>query len=288
METKRREVANSNNIMKLYIKQLRPVLGNREKNLEMMIEAIDEAIKLEKEIVIFPELALTGNSIEDIAYDVAIKKVPSSLLEKSKNIDIIFGAIELGEDEFLYNTAYYLTNGEVAGKHRKIYLADYNGSTESRIFASGEKLETIDTKFGKVGILMSEDFHHQSTQYILSQAGIKYLFVLSNEVAVLNENGIGKEMETLAKANSLLNGIFTIFVNRIGIEDGKHFYGNSFVVDPNGKIIEKVEAFKDLALDCQLDRSEIRRARIRRPLLKNENIRLVVSELKKVVTDKRG
>ena len=273
--------------MKLYIKQIKPVLGNTEKNLNIMVKAIDEAISEKKEIIIFPELSLTGHLLEDIVADVAIKEIPKILLEKSIDIDIVFGAVEIGENEFLYNTGYYLSKGEIIGKHRKVYLANYNGNTESRIFAQGNKIEGFDTKFGKVGILMQEEFYHQSAQNILAQDGVKYLIVLANDTIQFDIDGIGEELKMIAKTNSLLNGMFTIVANRIGVEDGQSFYGQSFVVDSNGKIIAIAPAFEDKELVCDIDESEIRRSRLRKPLLKNENIKLTIEEMRRVAKNQR-
>lgn len=273
--------------MKLYIKQIKPVLGNTGKNLDIMVKAIDEAISEKKEIIIFPELSLTGHLLEDIAIDIAIKNVPKILLEKSKDIDIVFGAVEIGENEFLYNTGYYLSKGEVIGKHRKVYLANYNGKTESRIFAQGNKIEGFDTKFGKVGILMQEEFYHQSAQNILAQDGVKYLIVLANDTIQFDIDGVGEELKMIAKTNSLLNGMFTIVANRIGVEDGQSFYGQSFVVDSNGKIVSIAPAFEDKELVCDIDESEIRRSRLRKPLLKNENIKLTIEEMRRIAKNQR-
>ena len=75
--------------MKVYIGQIKPTLGNVEKNLNMMLEVIDKAIAEKNDIVVFPELSLTGYSLEDIVFDVAIKEVPSVLLEKSKVFKVI-------------------------------------------------------------------------------------------------------------------------------------------------------------------------------------------------------
>lgn len=274
--------------MKLYIKQLKPVLGSFEKNLGMMEASIDEAIELGKELIVFPELALNGNTLEDIAYDIAIKEVPTLLLEKSKKIDIIFGASELGEDDFVYNTAFYLSDGKVLGKHRKIYLANYGGSAESRIFAEGNSINVIDTKFGKIGMILGEEFYHQSVEHLLAQAGAKYIFVLASEIAHLDVERVGEEIELVARTNSLLNGIYTIVANRVGVEDGRTFIGRSLVVAPNGKIIQEVAAFEENDLSCDLDNSEIRRTRAKKPLLKNEKTQITIKELKKIIKEKRG
>mgnify|MGYP002415198303 CR=1 FL=1 len=180
--------------MKVYIGQIKPTLGNVEKNLNMMLEVIDKAIAEKNDIVVFPELSLTGYSLEDIVFDVAIKEVPSVLLEKSKEIGIIFGAVELGEEEYPYNTAYYLEDGKVVHKHRKVYLPTYGAYQEGRNFMAGDKVRAFDTKFGRLGILICEDVWHQSTQYILAQDGAKYVFTTSipAQKAAANKRVIGE------------------------------------------------------------------------------------------------
>lgn len=267
--------------MKLYIDQIKPKLGNRAYNLETMLQVIDRAIDEKNEVVVFPELSLTGHSLEDIAFEVGIDKVPQELSEKSKEIDIIFGAVEIGEEDYPYNTAYYLSEGKVLGKHRKVYLSDYGYSTESRCFMKGNSFDVIETKFGKIGILLGDEIYHQSAQYILAQKGVKYLFNLINGVGTLkgDKENVGSNTKLVAKANSVMNGIFTIVANRAGVEDGLAFYGNSFVVSPDGNICIEGEYFKEGNITCNLDEGEIRRARTKYPFFKSEDRRLTVCEV---------
>ena len=270
--------------MRVFIDQTKPKLGNTDYNLKMMVESVEKAIQGKNDIVIFPELALTGHNLEDIAFEVGEKEVPAILLEKSREIDIVFGCVELGEEEYPYNTAYYLSEGKVLGKHRKVYLSNYGAACESRCFMSGDRFESIETKFGKVGILIGDEIYHQSAQYILAQQGIKYLFVLVNGVAKLGacKEEIGKNLKLAAQSNSLLNGVFTLVANRTGIEDGFSFYGNSFVAMPNGEIAAQGEYFENSNLVVSLEDGEIRRARTIFPFFKNENMRLTIEELKAI------
>ena len=275
--------------MKLYLDQTKPLLGNVEKNLEIMLEAVEKAIAGGYDLIVFPELSLTGNVLEDIVFDIGIKEVPEVLLKKSKAIDIVFGAVEIGEEEYSYNTAFYLSHGEVLGKHRKVYLADYGMSSESRCFMKGNSISAFDTKFGKIGILIGDDFYHQSAQFILAQEGIKYLVVLGNEVATITESkeNINRRAKLTAQVNSMLNGVYTIFANRSGIEDGVIFCGNAFVVSPSGEIIKEGETFKSGEVSCVLDTREIRKARIKTPFFKNEDRKLTINEMKRIETNQR-
>lgn len=270
--------------MKIHVEQMKPTLGNIEKNLELMITAIDRAIESKKDLIIFPELALTGYSLEDIVFDVAIKEVPEILLEKSKKISIIFGAAELGEEEYPYNTAYYLENGRVLHRHRKVYLPDYGAYCEGRYFMAGNKFRAFDTKFGSVGILICEDAWHQSAQYILAQDGAKFVFVLFNSPAIIGKKkeDLSENWKVLLKTNSLLNGVYTVAVNRVGVEDGTTFFGNSFIVAPNGEILSEGKYLSEDSFGVELEEAKIRRARFSAPMFKTENINLTTNELKRI------
>lgn len=274
--------------MKVYIGQIKPTLGNMEKNLNMMLEVIEKAIEEKSDIVVFPELSLTGYSLEDIVFDVAIKEVPSVLLEKSKKISIVFGAVELGEEEYPYNTAYYLEDGKVLHKHRKVYLPTYGVYQEGRSFMAGNKMRAFDTKFGRMGILVCEDVWHQSAQYLLAQDGAKYMFILFNSPAVVGKRKeeLSEGWKTIVKTNSLLNGVYSVAVNRAGVEDGITFFGNSFVVDPNGNIVAEGKYLSEDSFTCELEETEIRRARFKAPMFKTENLNLTRKEIERIENKK--
>ncbi|WP_291259519.1 nitrilase-related carbon-nitrogen hydrolase [Fusobacterium sp.] len=274
--------------MKVYMGQMKPTLGNVEKNLEMMIEHIDRAIEEKSDIVVFPELSLTGYSLEDIVFDVAINEVPNVLLEKSKEISIVFGAVELGEEDYPYNTAYYLEDGRLLHKHRKVYLPDYGAFSEGRYFMAGNKFRAFDTKFGRMGILVCEDIWHQSAQYILAQDGAKYVFILFNSPVVIGKKkeDISVQWKTILGSNSLLNGVYSIGVNRVGVEDGTTFFGNSFVVAPNGEVIAEGKYLAEDGICCELDEAQLRRSRFKAPMFKTENINLTKRELERIENKK--
>ena len=174
--------------MRVHIEQMKPVLGDREKNLLKMLEAIDKGIANGEDLIVFPELCLNGYVLEDLVFETAIKDVPEILLEKSREISIIFGAVEMGEGDYPYNTLFYLEDGKVVYKHRKVYLANYGMFFEGRYFISGDKVRAFDTKFGRVAMVQGEDMMHQSVQFILAQDNAKYIFVSAAAPARLGIN----------------------------------------------------------------------------------------------------
>lgn len=275
--------------MKVYLAQMNPYLGNIEKNLEKTCKIIENAIKEKAEIVVFPELSLTGYLLEDLVGEVYIKEVPKELLELSKKISIIFGAIELGRDSYLYNTAYYLEEGILKGKHRKVYLPTYGLFDEGRYLKSGNSVKAFETKFGKIGMLICEDAWHQSSGFILSQDGAETIFVLVNSPT----RGFGEKLAIEEEWNSIIlstaitNVVGVVMCNRVGIEDGVSFWGGSRIISPEGKLLYKEELFKEKESLIGIGESDIRRARIKSPVGKNENLSLVISELRRIEKEQK-
>ena len=274
--------------MRVHIEQMKPVLGDREKNLLKMLEAIDKGIASGEDLIVFPELCLNGYVLEDLVFETAIKDVPEILLEKSREISIVFGAVEMGEGDYPYNTLFYLEDGKIIYKHRKVYLANYGMFFEGRYFMSGDKIRAFDTKFGRMAMVQGEDMMHQSVQFILAQDNAKYIFVSAAAPARLgiNKHDISSQWRDILKSSSYLNGVYTIFANRVGVEDGITFFGNSMAVAPNGDIIQEADFMKEGSLSCELSDRRVRTARIATPIFKNENLDLVKREIERIIKGK--
>ncbi|MDO4589288.1 MAG: nitrilase-related carbon-nitrogen hydrolase [Fusobacterium sp.] len=276
--------------MRVHIEQMKAVLGDTEKNLLRMLEGIDKAISNGDDLIVFPELCLNGYVLEELVFESAIREVPAILLEKSQEISIIFGAVEMGEEDYPYNTLFYLEDGKVIAKHRKVYLADYGMFYEGRYFKNGDKIRAFDTKFGRVAMLQGEDIKHQSVQLILSQDRAKYIFVSAAVPTTLGitKHSISSEWRELLKTNSYLNGVYTVMANRVGVEDGVTFFGNSMLVAPDGEVIEEAKFMKEDSLSCELTERRLRATRIANPIFKNENLDLTMRELKRIAEEKNN
>lgn len=276
--------------MRVHIEQMKAVLGDTEKNLLRMLEGIDKAISNGDDLIVFPELCLNGYVLEELVFESAIREVPAILLEKSQEISIIFGAVEMGEEDYPYNTLFYLEDGKIIAKHRKVYLADYGMFYEGRYFKNGDKIRAFDTKFGRVAMLQGEDIKHQSVQLILSQDRAKYIFVSAAVPTTLGitKHSISSEWRELLKTNSYLNGVYTVMANRVGVEDGVTFFGNSMLVAPDGEVIEEAKFMKEDSLSCELTERRLRATRIANPIFKNENLDLTMRELKRIAEEKNN
>ncbi len=270
--------------MKAAIAQIKPTLGNIEKNIEIMLEEIEKAIEKNMDLIVFPELALSGYLLEEMVYDVCVN-VPEKLMKASNRISILFGGVEKGQDNYIYNSAFYLEDGRLSHTHRKVYLPTYGMFFEGRYFKTGDRFRAFDTKHGRLGVLICEDAWHQSASYILSQDGADYMFCLVNSPARGFENGVdsvAKDWESISYLISSMTGSYFVLVNRVGVEDGLTFWGGSEVVSPTGKILAKGSYFDAETLYVELHEREIRRARFASPVLKNEDIDLTIRELKRI------
>ncbi len=273
--------------MKLGVAQINPVLGDIEKNKKIMVKEIEKAIELDLDLVVFPELALTGYLLEELTYEVS--GIPMEFYELSKKISILFGGIEETKSYDFYNSAFYLENGKLQHTHRKIYLPTYGMFDEGRYVKSGTSLKAFDTKFGRFGILICEDAWHISNPYLLSLDGADYVFTLANSPS----RGAHKEWlspnktwDNMMRTYSKLLTSFYIFVHRTGYEDGISFFGNSKVYLPNGELLGEAKHFEEELLIVELDKNSLRRARIENPIMRGERPELVKMILEDIM-DKR-
>lgn len=270
--------------MKLAVAQINPTLGNIEKNKIKMISYIENAIKKGVELVVFPELSLTGYLLEDLTYDVV--GIPEEFYELSKKISILFGGIEESRDYYYYNSAFYLEDGKLQHTHRKVYLPTYGLFDEGRYLKSGNEIKAFDTKFGRFGILICEDAWHLSNPYVLSMDGADYVFTLANspsrgaQKSKLSPNQTWDEM---MKTYSKLLTSFYIFAHRVGYEDGVNFFGGSRVYSPNGAVLGEAKNFEEEMIVVDLDKRDLRRARINNPVMRDEKPELVMRSLNKII-----
>ncbi|HXF06555.1 MAG TPA: nitrilase-related carbon-nitrogen hydrolase [Blastocatellia bacterium] len=276
--------------------QIKPVLGDLRRNLEIHREYIARAVERGSDLIVFPELSLTGYYLEDLVPDVALdprrSDIFATLAEQSEihDIDIVVGFVEVADDFRFFNAAAYLSHGELRHIHRKVYLPTYGMFDEGRYLAPGEMLRAFDTRWGRMGMLICEDMWHPSTTYVLAQDGAQVILCLSAGPGrgVRQQEKLGSRLawETITRAASQAYMIYTLYVNRVGFEDGAFFSGGSEVVDPFGRPVVRASEPDETLLVAELDQQEIRRARTFYPLLRDERLDLTLRELKRIYAER--
>ncbi len=278
--------------IKVGLAQITPKLGDVEANLALHLKTIEEAAESGVELLVFPELSLTGYRLRDLAFSVAIRptvKDPifAKLLEASRDMDIVVSFVEADQRQKFHIAAGYLSGGNLIHLHRKVYLPTYGMFDEGRYFAWGDNVRAFDTRFGRAGILVCEDFWHASTPYILWLDGADILILVSASpgrgLATEQQIGSARWVEHINQAYASMFTDFVIHTNRTGFEDGVTFWGGSTVYDPEGNLIVKGPYYEEALIIAKLDLNQLRRARIRLPLLRDERVELTMRELKRVL-----
>ncbi len=280
--------------LRLALAQISTKLGDVQANLEKHLAYIRRARRVGANLIVFPELSLTGYVLQDLASTVALQPVPDdpifrSLLKASLVIDIAVGFVEEDVRNRFYISSAYLSRGEVVHVHRKVYLPTYGMFDEGRFFALGDRVQAFDTHFGRMGMLICEDFWHASPPYLLWLDGADlFLFMSSSPVRGL---GAGTELETarwVERVNRGYANLFTSFVahtNKVGFEDGLNFWGGAMVFDPNGKQVAKGPYHEEGLTLAELDLNQLHRTRARLPLLRDERTALVQRELQRILSE---
>jgi NAD+ synthase (glutamine-hydrolysing) len=256
---------------KIALAQINPALGDIEKNIKKHLSFCDKAIKKGADLIVFPELSLTGYSLKDLNFDIALNPVNPAvlkpLLEKSKKIDIICGGVEENDKFAVYNSAFYISKGRIQYTHRKVYPPDYGMFEEMRYFTRGNSADVPDTKFGKIGILVCEDLWHMSLPLIQALKGAKIIITIAcspTRLALNSKSKILKNYEINSEHHrtyARLLSSYIVFCNRVGFEDGVNFWGGSEVIDPFGNVDKAAKFFDEDLIISVINLDTVRRAR---------------------------
>lgn len=276
----------------LALAQINTRLGDVEANLEKHLSLVKEARASGADLLIFPELSLTGYVLQDLTPTVALRPIPDDpvfrrLLAASQDIDMVVGFVNEDRRNRFYIAAAYLSRGEVLHIHHKVYLPTYGLFDEGRFFAWGDSVRAFDTRFGRLGILICEDFWHASPPYLLWLDGAEMLLLTSASPG----RGMTREPQLdsarwVEHINRAYASLFTTFVahaNRVGYEDGLNFWGGSTVFDPNGELVSRGPYQEEALVLASVDLNQLHRTRARLPLLRDERTAMVTREMNRIL-----
>ena len=278
--------------LNLALAQIVTKLGDVESNLEKHLNYIKQDREQKADLVVFPELSLTGYVVQDLVATVAHRPIEEDpvfkhLLQASQDLDIVVGFVDEDTRHRFFIASAYLSGGRVLHVHHKVYLPTYGLFDEGRFFAWGDSVRSFETRFGRVGLLICEDFWHASPPYLLWLDGADImLFSSASPGRGLTDGEKLESARWVERVTSAYASMFTSFVvhcNRVGYEDGLHFWGGATVNDPNGELLGQGPYFEEALTLVQLDLNQLRRTRARLPLLRDERTNMTVSELQRIL-----
>ena len=270
--------------------QIDPKVGDLRANIDIHQDAIERARKSGARLIVFPELSLTGYTLKDLAWDLAIDAASPSVLEpmlrQSRDITVLVGCVEDGPDHGIYNSVFALEDGQIRFIHRKIYLPTYGMFEEGRYFSPGRTLAAFTSKLGRLGILVCEDLWHMALAYTLVMDGAQVLCCPSASPTRIRPDAASLEVASVNREHhstyARLLSSYLLYVNRVGFEDGVNFWGGSSIVSPSGEPVASGAQFSEDLVVGKVEFGEIKRARRFSRHVLDENTDLVVRTLERI------
>src|SRR5262245_52985697 len=254
-------------------------LGDVEANVERHLTWIERARGEGVELLVFPELSLTGYRLLHLTPRVALRPESPAiarLAAAAGEMSVALGLVEEDGRGVLHNSALLLAGGRPAFVHRKIYLPTYGIFQEERFLGRGRRLDLTflpGTSERRMGVLVCEDTWHPELAIRLATAGAKLIVVLSAGPGRIGAGPLPESAEvwrTVTRSTALFTTCWVVYCNRVGWEEGSFYSGDSHVVRPGGEILASAPVLEEHLLVADIDLREADRLRWRLPLVADE------------------
>src|SRR5688572_21147802 len=249
--------------MRLALAQINAVVGDLEGNRERILSALGDAREQGAEIVLFPELAVSGYPPEDLLLRPGFVRAAEDSLRtiaaETAGLTALVGTPWFDRD--LFNACAVCSDGEVKGLYRKRFLPNYGVFDEDRYFAPGRDLLLLRHGEILVGPTICEDVWQPGPPATdLALAGAELLVNLSASPYFV---GKAEEREEMLVTRARDNSAYLAFCNLVGGQDELIFDGHSVVLDDEGKVLARAPGFEEALLVVDLDPSEAIGRRLR-------------------------
>lgn len=252
--------------MRLALAQFDAVVGDLTGNRERIVELAREAAAGGAELVVYPELALTGYPPEDLLLKTHFLERAAAELERlaselPETLTALVGAPLLGDD--VYNTAAVIAGGRVIAAHRKIHLPNYGVFDERRYFRPGTRPLIVELPAATLGITVCEDIWIPDGPHVDQVlAGAELVVNLS---ASPYHRGKGHDRERMLSQRAADMVGYVVFCNLVGGQDELVFDGHSLVCDHRGGVVARAAQFREELLLVDVDPAAVRAQRLRDP-----------------------
>ena len=230
--------------LKITIAQLNPILGNIDCNVGLMINSLTHAKFTDADLVIFPELSITGYPTEDLVLKPVFQKAAFKAVEELAQYTLGAPAILVGfpyeKNGLLFNAVGLLEEGKIAEIRFKHELPNYGVFDEKRLFSSAPLQNVINFKGVKLGLPICEDIWLEKVAQHLKQQGAEIL--ISPNCSPFAKDKVLYRQEIMEKRVAE-TGLPLIYVNQVGGQDELVFDGASFVLDNKGNVTTQLSAF---------------------------------------------
>ena len=270
--------------MRITLAQTESVLGEIDENLERAHEIIRAAGREHSDVVVFPELFLTGYNLGRVDKDVTLSTHDKRLLALgtiAPETDVLIGLYEDGLGVHNYNAAAYYDADKLVHAHRKLYLPTYDVFEERKFFSPGQTLRAFDTRQGRVATLICNDAWQPHLAFLAVQDGARVLFVptSSSQSRFPEQYDSQTYWRDITVFYARMFQSFVVFCNRVG-DEAEHlrFWGGSHIVDPWGRVVCELPDQEEAIVTCEIDLAMVRKRRREVPLVREARLGLLARE----------
>jgi NAD+ synthase (glutamine-hydrolysing) len=242
--------------MRLALAQIDPVVGDLDGNRDLILARIEEGRAAGADLVVLPELAVTGYPPEDLllrpGFVQAARATVEEIAAETREIVALVGAPLL--DRELYNACAICADGTVTRWTKKWHLPNYGVFDEKRYFASGTELALLDVAGTKIGITICEDMWipgPPTTELAAAGAGL-----IVNLSASPFHIGRAEERERIFASRARESGVRVALCNTVGGQDELVFDGHSLLIEGDGTVLARAPGFEEALLVVDLERPE--------------------------------
>jgi len=302
--------------MKIAVYQTAPVLLDHKANLEEIIAKINHGREQGADLIVFPELALTGYFVGERYHEVALRldsREIRQLVSATRGTAAVVGFIEESPSMNFYNSALVAEDGAILFAYRKLNLPNYGVFEERKYFAPGKQFPIFRLHGFAIAPFICNDMWHPSLPYlgVCQKADIFVTIINSSEDSMGDEFS---NMQTWGIINTFyarVFGIYSVCTNRAGEEGyenrragsdapleetkggkrsrlrkqtGIHrFWGGSEIVNPYGQTIAKAALYETDEIFAEISRDLLRKKRILLPYLRNDDPYFTHRELSRIL-----
>ncbi|MCF8143918.1 MAG: nitrilase [Deltaproteobacteria bacterium] len=305
--------------MKAVIYQTYPILFDLKANLDDVIGKIHQGKDQGAQLIVFPELALTGYFVGQRYHELALK-LDSTEIQKvvsaTKGTAAIVGFIEESPSMNFYNSALVAVDGEISYAYRKLNLPNYGVFEERKFFSHGKQVPVFKLHGFTVAVFICNDLWHPSLPYlgVVQKADIFVTIFNSSQGSMGTEFSNIESWGVINKFYSRIFGIYNICANRVGQEAWREnvsmlavetaslsaaeraarqpqketfsFWGGSEMVNPFGQQIAKAALYEQDMISGEISRDLLRQKRILLPYLRGDDPYFTHRELQRILYGK--
>ena len=269
--------------LRIALAQINPTVGDFEGNVSKILDYLEDAGKYGAQIVVFPELAITGYPPEDLLLKPNFiednLKALEKVQKKVKDIIAIIGFVDRTDD--IYNAAAIIYNKKLIDTYHKMYLPNYGVFDEVRYFQAGRRCSIYRSGDTCFGINICEDIWYSE--------GPMRMQTLSGAEVIININaspyriGKGKSRENMLSTRSSDSIAIVVYLNTVGGQDELVFDGDSLILDQNGNVIARGKQFREDLIVADLNLDAVSMQRLHAPRRRQEVMKLEKGAVEEVV-----